>query len=293
MSSFTDALARFAARGLVAADLSSSEWRDVPLALRERAFFSARIAHARRLQEIKDRVESLLNPQTVRRADRVTPQNPDGFVTEGLDPATARAEIKQIRQSIGYNPGDKAGTIQDLSSDARINLQLKTNVESAQGYAGFLQGQSEGALEAFPAQELFRAEDRGEPRNWPTRWMQSGGQIFGGRMIALKSDPVWQTIGDSTLFPDALGNPYPPFAFNSGMWVRDVSREDAIALGLMAATDPVRTVLQDYNARLEASAQNLEPEVLQSLQTTFGDRIRITGDRIEWNPRGTIPPPRN
>ena len=104
-------------------------------------------------------------------------------------------------------------------------------------------------------------------------------------MIALKSDPVWQTIGDSTLFPDALGNPYPPFAFNSGMWVRDVSREDAIALGLMAATDPVRTVLQDYNARLEASAQNLEPEVLQSLQTTFGDRIRITGDRIEWNPR--------
>ena len=135
-------------------------------------------------------MESILNPVQEKRADRITPTNPEGYVTEGLNPASARAELKQILQSIGYNPGDKAGGIQDLGSDARINLQIKMNVESAQGYGSYLQGQAEGAIDAFPAQELFRAEDREEPRNWPTRWMQAGGQSFGGRMIALKNDQI-------------------------------------------------------------------------------------------------------
>jgi hypothetical protein len=39
----------------------------LPVALRERAFFSARVANAQHLQEIKDRVESILNPKIVMR----------------------------------------------------------------------------------------------------------------------------------------------------------------------------------------------------------------------------------
>jgi hypothetical protein len=46
--------------------------------------------------------------------------------------------------------------------------------------------------------------------------MQAGGQIFGGRMIALKSDPIWTAIS-------AFGTPYPPFDYNSGMWVHGPS----------------------------------------------------------------------
>lgn len=275
LSPFREALAKLAGRAPIGADLSSSQWADVPEALRERAFFSARVTNAQYAQDIKDRVESILNPVQVKRADRVTPANPEGYVTEGLNLASARAELKQMLQSIGYDPGAKAGGLQDLSSDARINLQLEMNVESAQGFGNFLQGQAEGALDAFPAQELFRAEDRKDERPWPTRWMQAGGQVFGGRMIALKSSPVWEAIS-------AFGTPYPPFDFNSGMWVRDIDRLEAIDLGLMGEADTAEPVVEKFNARLEASARGLQPELLESLRQSFGDQVDISGDAIKW-----------
>lgn len=275
MPPFTEALAQLSARILVPADLSSAQWSGVPRALRQRALFSARVTIAQLLQGIRDSVESIANPQTVRRADRVTPENPEGFVTEGKNDATARAEIKQLLQRLGYNPGEKAGGIEDLSSDARINLQLRMNVESAQGYGQWLQGQAPGAIDAFPAQELFRAEEREEPRTWPTRWMQAGGQIFNGRMIALKNDPIWSAIS-------AFGNPFPPFDFRSGMWTRDVSREEAIALGLLGENETVAPAVAEFNAGLEASMRGVKPELLQSLQQSFGDRIVIDGDRVRW-----------
>ena len=275
LSPFREALAKLAGRAPIGADLSSSQWADVPEALRERAFFSARVTNAQYAQDIKDRVESILNPVQVKRADRVTPANPEGYVTEGLNLASARAELKQMLQSIGYDPGAKAGGLQDLSSDARINLQLEMNVESAQGFGNFLQGQAEGALDAFPAQELFRAEDRKDERPWPSRWMQAGGQVFGGRMIALKSSPVWEAIS-------AFGTPYPPFDFNSGMWVRDIDRLEAIDLGLMGEADTAEPVVEKFNARLEASARGLQPELLESLRQSFGDQVDISGDAIKW-----------
>lgn len=278
MSPFTEALAKLRSRTPVGADLSSSQWRDVPLALRERAFFSARVANAQYLQDIKDRVESILNPVQVKRADRITPENPEGYVTTGYNPASARAELKQILQSIGYNPGERAGTLQDLGSDARINLQLKMNVESAQGFGSYLQGQAEGAIDAFPAQELFRAEDREEPRNWPTRWMQAGGQSFNGRMIALKTDDIWERIS-------AFGTPWPPFDFNSGMWVRDIDREEAIALGLLGENETIQPSVAEFNDTLEASVKNLDPDIQRYLKESLGDRVVIEGDRARWSGR--------
>jgi len=273
LSPFKEALGKLRSRLPVGADLSSSEWADVPLALRERAFFSARTTNAGYVQEVMDKVDRIINPQTVQ---RVGPDGSSQPVTEGLNLATARLELKQVLKSLSYDPGDKAGGLQDLSSDARLNLVLKQNVESAQGYGNFLQGQAEGALDAFPAQELFRAEDRVEPRDWPTRWMQAGGEIFtGGRMIALKSDPIWEQIS-------AFGTPYPPFDYNSGMWVRDVDRGEAIELGLLDEGEPAQPAAENFNARLESSVRNLAPELVESLKKYFGDRVVIEGDSIKW-----------
>lgn len=267
-SPFTEALQKLAQRGVVPADLSSSQWADVPAALRERAFFSARVQNAAYLQEIKSRVESILNPRTETRED-------GSPVTRGINPATARAELKQLLQGMNYDPGEKAGGIEDLGSDRRLELQLKQNVESAQGFGNFLQGQAEGAIDAFPAQELFRAEDRKEPRAWPTRWMQAGGQIFGGRMIALKNDPIWERIS-------AFDTPWPPFDFNSGMWVRDVARAEAVELGLLEENETVAPAVEDFNARLESSAEGLDGDLLASLQQSFGDKIAIDGGKVRW-----------
>jgi len=49
-------------------------------------------------------------------------------------------------------------------------------------------------------------------------------------MVALKSSGIWQALGD---FEDGLGNPYPPFAFNSGMILQDVERDEAVKLGVI------------------------------------------------------------
>ena len=131
---------------------------------------------------------------------------------------------------------------------------VKTNVELAQGAGNYIAGHDDDVLDAWPAQELYRQEGRDQPRNWDgtnpkgdktltgfgSRWMfaaQASGDPDAarmlettGRMIALKSSGIWQALGD---FEDGLGNPYPPFAFNSGMWVRDVPRKTAESLGLI------------------------------------------------------------
>ena len=56
-----------------------------------------------------------------------------------------------------------------------------------------------------------------------------------GRMAALKSSGIWQALGDGEGgFNDTLGNPYPPFAFRSGMWTVELDRGEAEELGLLA-----------------------------------------------------------
>lgn len=272
---FQEAVGQLAGKQIIPSDLSSLEWSGVPQQLRDRAFFSARVTNAQFLQGAKDKIDSILNPRTVQRTDRVTPDNPEGFVTEGINPATARAELKQLLQEIGYQPdADKRGTIQDLSSDRRLNLIIKTNLEMAQGYGGWLQGQDPAVLRAYPAQELFRLEDRKEPRDWLSRWQGAGGRLFGGRMIALKSDSVWTEIS-------AFGNPYPPFDFNSGMWVRPVARQEAMSLGL-AVPDSQPSTLDTFNSSLQSSVEHLDEDLQEALRISFGDLITIVKGVAKW-----------
>jgi hypothetical protein len=54
-------------------------------------------------------------------------------------------------------------------------------------------------------------------------------------------------LGDSTLFDDGLGNPYPPFAWNSGMWIQDVSLAEALDLGVMQPGDDTPAPANVFN----------------------------------------------
>lgn len=85
---------------------------------------------------------------------------------------------------------------------------------------------SQRALDAAPAQELYRAFHRKFPRDWIQRWTKAGGQLHDGRMIALNDDPIWYALSD-------FGFPFPPFALGSGMGVRSIDRKTAMELGLI------------------------------------------------------------
>ena len=87
------------------------------------------------------------------------------------------------------------------------------------------------------------------------------------RFIALKTSPIWQALGDGAGgFRDTLGNPYPPFAYSSGMaWVA-VDRETCERLGLSgpepetvpsASLSPAEKDIADAASRLGFTLENL------------------------------------
>ena len=249
---FEEAMKSLAARGVLPTSLDSQGLRQLGAGFHRQNFTSAKTLITDLLDGYKKAVEDIINPVTQQRADRVTPENPLGNVSTGLDLPTARLKIKQLQESIGMVKGD--GSIKDLTSDARINLVLQTNRDVAQGAGWFIQGNDPDALDAFPAQELIRVESRKTHRDWPTRWRLNA-QVVGdvdafrvlgetGRMIARKDSRIWQALGDgedgST---DTLGNPFPPFAFNSGMDVRDISYSEALLLKLVTPGEAVRPSL--------------------------------------------------
>lgn len=244
---FTEAMKALARRKALPSSLDSAGLRQLGAAFHRQNFVSAQTLLQDLLDNYKDAVGQILNPTDVTRADRVSESNPEGKVQEGLDLATARMQIRDLQRKLGYAPAeDEAGTIKDLSSDKRIDLVVRTNTELAQGAGDFLRQNDEDVIDLFPAWELYRLEPRDKERDWEQRWRIAAAVAqdpkalaaleLSGTMAALKSSGIWQALGDGEGgYMDTLGNPYPPFAFNSGMWTRELSRDEAEELGLIEA----------------------------------------------------------
>lgn len=243
---FNEAIANLQQKGLLPTSLNSAQLRQIDVAIRRQSVFSAETTLTSYLDEIKKTVASIIEPKQVLREGETQ------TVTEGFNPATARAALRDTLAKLGYQPGeDVAGTIKDLSSDARIDLVVRTNTELAQGAGHFIQQNADPeVVDEYPALEFVRFEGRGVERDWETRWRQAAQESGDddavrvlndtGRMIALKASPIWDSLGNGAGgYDDTLGNPFPPFAFNSGMWTQDVSRKEAEDVGLI---DPGQSV---------------------------------------------------
>lgn len=154
-------------------------------------------------------------------------------------------------------PAAKPGSLQDLSSWKRLEFTFMTEEKLAHGRAQKLKGLDPVAMALFPAFELVRVGSRKTQRNWLARWVQAGGRLYQGRMIALKDDPIWHKLGDSAVFDDALDVDSPPFAFGSGMGWRAVSRAECIRLGVIDADEKPQAA-----DRPTASAVAMPPPVI-------------------------------
>lgn len=195
-----------------------SQW---PQRLREQALFSARMT----LQGYLDRVQTVLM------------QVADGT----LDASAARLALTDTLAQLGYapEPGTE-GTLKDARTLARLNLVLKTNRQTAASLARLAESEDPQVAALFPAWELASGGYRKHHRtDWPQRWKAAGERVawqgaHRTKMVALKSSPIWQALGDGAGgFRDTLGNPYPPFAFGSSYeWV-PVDRLEARELGLL------------------------------------------------------------
>jgi hypothetical protein len=124
-------------------------------------------------------------------------------------------------------------------------LIFKSLIQITNGAGRFEQGNSPESAEIYPALEFLRVYDREPPETtWSARWQAAcvaaaddGAYAFfkkSGRMIALKSSGVWQQLGDGAGgYEDTLGNPFPPFAFDSGFDVNVVGRSECQKIGIL------------------------------------------------------------
>lgn len=170
--------------------------------------------------------------------------------TVGLNPATQRGILTDFIESNG---------VTGIAKEMNMDFFLRIAGEVANGAGNQMaQNFDEVRVDEFPALELKRAYGRLVPRGsekdpagpengwddddgrWKAACEESGDddalKVFEdtGRMVALKSSEVWQALGDGAGdYTDTLGNPFAPFAFNSGFDTDEIDRDEATELGLL------------------------------------------------------------
>ncbi len=233
----------------------------------ERAFFSATVDKADILARWQDLAGRMVDPSA---------DGPGQKVTKTVFREQARA----LLGSMGYTISPD-GDLTDITSTKRLNLVSTMNTQEAQGYSQFVQANDTAILSAFPAQELFRLQNRKVPRDWLAKWDAAGGTLYGGRMIAMKDDPIWSKRLEAGGF-NRFGRPFPPFDFNSGMWIKPVTRGEAVRLGVCSKDEIPKQQKRSYNTDLQQSCKPLSPALKKTLLDRMGDLIRITGGVVHF-----------
>jgi hypothetical protein len=278
-----EAVRSLSERAPVASAMRSAEWARADQEIRDRSFFISRVEDERFLAVAQAKLMQRLKLERRNMGEGAT-----------MDRARFIKEMSELAREVGISSGD--GSLTDLGSERRLGLVWDMQVAFAEGFAKHKMGLEPAILDAAPAQELVRVEDRVEKRNWRARWVEAEGTLTylnddgtpleedpeseesTGRMVALKTDPIWVKIS-------AFGLPYPPFDWGSGMGLKTVRRRAAEALGLIGRDEipappeaPAR-----LNEGLEASAAGIGEEGRRRLKDTFGDYAEFEGDRILWD----------
>ena len=245
--------------------MSSADWELMSAGIKDRAFWVSRCESLDFVDTCHKTISDLL----------ANAKGASGAVTSRAEVVSS---IMQAARKAGLDTG--SASITNHGSVARANVIIDTNAGMAAGYAKAIQSNSYGARLAFPAQELVRIEERQVPRSWQNIWRSHGGKIYpGGRMIALKEDPIWSAIS-------RFGTPYPPFDFNSGMGVDDVSYEEALELGVLPSKNyqpPKESPLENFNASLEAElTMDRKSDAFHALREAFGDQIVQVDGKVKW-----------
>ena len=204
---------------LLPTDMGSDELREqVAADILRRSVFSARMESARYLALVRETCAA--------------------FAAGEINRAQAMERLMAELARMGHSPLDEGG-LRNPASLARLRLVVTTQRQMAASCAR-LSCQTASVLHRTPAWELARVSGRHMPRaDWSERWAAAGSACgFEGalqdRFIALKDSPIWQALGDGAGgWRDTLLNPFPPFAYGSGMGWIGVGRAACIRLGLI------------------------------------------------------------
>ena len=278
----TDALQQLRHREVFETDLGHAELRGLSQEFKSRIIFTARGTNAEFVQELKDVCDDILSGKINQATGRFRLL---GKLKElGYDPAVGfPADLADI-------PPAEKGSLQDLSSQQRLDLMIETNVRMAQNFGRMVAGNQRYELREYPAWELVRLFHRevprgkkrvegvivdDEPNGWPRRWQEAAESVqhegvAERGMIARKDSPLWPALGAGAGgHQDTLGNPFPPFAFRSGMGWRAVPRAECLDLGLVEGEEipaPMTGTLAPAESEVVKAYDRLSPELQAELK---------------------------
>jgi hypothetical protein len=261
---FQEALDKLGGKSVITSPSSAADWSDVPVALRERAFFSSRVESARFLQRGQDLIQDFLAGNR-----EVLPDGQSALKMGGRARFVELMRELAIKEGMGdlVDPKDRGG-LKDITSQKRLELIYDIQIKQAQGFGYRKQGMDPDVLDAYPAQRFIRVVDVKDPRDWHAQFEDK---------VFLKTSPIWKAINQD------FGVPWASWGWGCGHDVEDVDRDEAEAEGLLkpgeAVTPPAP---EDFNQDLKASTAGIEPELLQKMQSAFKDQIEIDEERIKW-----------
>lgn len=276
---FTEAFKRLKAKKEIASRLSSKQWQEVPAAIKDRAFFSSRVASARFLTKAKKlmqafmlkQIEDVISPDGVKekaikiggRADFVD-RLKDFVLNEGLGealpPGTPRGQRGVIPE------------MKDLASSRRLGLIFETNIRSAYGYGNFQASTDPDVSNVYPAWRFVRGGYVKEPRPLHKKYENT---------VRRKDDTkFWLEMNKKEI--GGLGVPHGPWGFNSQMTVQEVDRGEAMRLGLIKKDEKIKEPRAEFNKALSVDLSRMDKGVVARLKKAFGKSIRTKGKTLSW-----------
>jgi hypothetical protein len=284
-----EAVAKLDRRTPVGAMLTSAQWARVPLALRERAFFSAKVESVRFLAEAQEKLRMRLSLEKENLAN-----GKSAFVDRG----SFVMDMQRIAAEEGIQTTDESGrgTVRDIRSVRRLNLIYDQQTRQAQEYARWKMDHDADVLDEFPAYRLGEstADNPRDEAFWRGRWAEAGSSVgwegaLQEDMVALKTSPIWQALS-------RFGTPWPPFDYGSQRDLDDVDRQEAEALGLLDPNAPVPEfdggsgrefdgetgAAMGFNDKLEASVQKFSEWDRKEMEIYFGDQVQVHNGIMKW-----------
>lgn len=277
---FTDALDYLRDKQAVGSAMDTAAWREVPDAIRTKAFFSATLTSAQVARRMQDYIDDFLSQ------DRdVNDKGQEFFSSQGRAEFVAKFRQMMIDEGFGHvlpdgsiDPDINDNDLRDLRSCRRLQLIFDTQVEQANSYGQFLEGQDEDILDIWPCWKFVRVRPVMSPRPYHEAAL--------GQMRRKDDLEFWLSLNRD------FNVPWGPWGFNSGCGTEDVDREEAEAAGAIKPSDKVKPIVKEFNDRLQQSVAGMGPDVRSWIKRQLGDMVTIHGDKAIYNKPEPSPAPR-
>ena len=154
-------------------------------------------------------------------------------------------------------------SVQHIDSLARLRLIFRTQAEMGAGWSQWAAGYDELPLKANPGWRFYRR---------PGAKTKRADHVLHENQVRLKTDLAYWRARNNPDF-GGFDNPFPPFGYNSFMWLAPVSRAECERLGLIKPGEKIPDIPDS-----ERDAWGL-PQLLRSSLGERGGRNLSPEDR--------------